>query len=107
MNTNIQYIAAQGESETVEFKASFSDEVIVSLVAFANHKGGAVYIGIADNGMIRGVDLGKETLQNWTNEIKAKTQPSIIPSVEVVEEENKQVVCIRVNEFPVKPLSFK
>jgi len=40
MNTDIRHITAQGESETVEFKTSFSDEVIVSLVAFANAKGG-------------------------------------------------------------------
>src|SRR5690606_38548379 len=107
MNKNINHIIQQGESETLEFKTSFSDEVIVSLVAFANTKGGSVYVGIADNGEVKGVDLGKETIQKWLNEIKDKTQPSIIPAVDVFTEEGKQVVCIRVNEFPVKPLSFK
>jgi predicted HTH transcriptional regulator len=37
------------ESQTVEFKTTFNDEVIVSLVAFANAKGGAVYVGVADD----------------------------------------------------------
>ena len=33
------------ESETVEFKQSFQSEVIETLVAFANAKGGSVFIG--------------------------------------------------------------
>lgn len=91
----------------MEFKTSFSDEVIVSLVALANTKGGAVCIGVSDKGEIKGINLGKETVQNWINEIKGKTEPSIIPSVDVFEENDKQVVYIQVNEFPIKPLSFR
>src|SRR5690554_3411825 len=107
MSINMQHIVEQGENETIEFKTSFSDEVIVSLVAFANTRGGSVYVGIADSGKVKGVELKKETLQKWRNEIKNKTQPSIIPSMSVLKQEDKQVVCIQVNEFPVKPLSFR
>jgi ATP-dependent DNA helicase RecG len=39
------------ESETVEFKQSFQAEVIETLVAFANAKGGSVYIGLQDDAM--------------------------------------------------------
>lgn len=107
MAVNIEHIIDQGESETVEFKTSFNDQVIVSLVAFANTKGGSVYVGISDNGTIKGVKIKKETLQKWVNEIKNKTQPSIIPSMHILKQKDKKVVCIKVNEFPVKPLSFK
>jgi ATP-dependent DNA helicase RecG len=34
----------QKESQTVEFKTSFNEDVIETLVAFANTKGGTVYI---------------------------------------------------------------
>jgi ATP-dependent DNA helicase RecG len=78
MTPTLQHIIQQGESETLEFKTSFSDEVIVSLVAFANLKGGTVCVGVSDKAEIKGVDLGKETVQNWVNEIKEKTEPSII-----------------------------
>lgn len=107
MNTDIRHIAAQGESETLEFKTSFSDEVIVSLVAFANTKGGSVYVGIADDGTIKGVDLGKETLQKWLNEIKNKTKPSLIPDVEIIEEQEKTVILLKTQEYPIKPVSIK
>lgn len=107
MKKHINHIIRQGESETTEFKTSFSDEVIVSLVAFANSKGGSVYVGIADDGAVKGVDLGKETLQNWVNEIKSKTSPSLIPEIEIVETENKTIVIFELKEYPIKPVAFR
>lgn len=41
-----------GESQTLEFKASFDKAAIETLVAFANAQGGTVVIGIADNGKV-------------------------------------------------------
>ena len=95
------------ESDQVEFKNSFNDEVIVSLVAFAKTKGGNVYIGINDSGSVHGLDIGKETIQNWINEVKNKTQPSIIPDAESTRIDGKSIVRLSINEFPVKPVAFK
>jgi ATP-dependent DNA helicase RecG len=95
------------ETTHIEYKASFNDEAIESLVAFANTKGGAVHIGVKDNGKITGVVLGKETVAGWINEIKTKTVPSIVPNVDIVNKENKDIVILTVTEYPVKPLSMK
>lgn len=84
MDETWQHIIEQGEDESTEFKTSFNDEVITSLVAFANTKGGVVYVGIKDNGTVKGIELGKETIQNWVNEIKNKTAPLLIPDVEII-----------------------
>jgi ATP-dependent DNA helicase RecG len=81
--------------------------VIETLVAFANTSGGTVYVGIDDAGQLKGIDLGKETIQKWMNEIKIKTQPAIIPTIQVHTIDSIQFVTIEVQEFPVKPLSFK
>lgn len=51
MNTTNPIIPL-AESETVEFKTSFNEDVIATLVAFSNSKGGTLYIGITDNGDI-------------------------------------------------------
>ena len=67
MVKNVMKIIDAGESETVEFKNSFDREAIESLAAFANTKGGRVFIGISDDGKIRGVISGNETIQSWTN----------------------------------------
>ncbi len=60
-----------------EFKTSFNEDVIVTLVAFANAKGGRVYVGVNDRGEAVGVDLEPESVQKWINEIKHKTEPSV------------------------------
>ena len=98
----------KSESLHTEFKSSFGDEVIETLVAFANSKGGRIRIGINDEGEpVKNFSIGKETLQNWMNEIKTKTQPSIIPDVEVIDMNGVDVVEMTMQEFPVKPVSFR
>ncbi|GGH30651.1 winged helix-turn-helix transcriptional regulator [Sphingobacterium alkalisoli] len=101
------YTIPHHESEKVEFKTSFQDEVIVSLVAFANAKGGAVYVGVDDKGVAKGVSIGKETVQKWLNEIKVKTQPALVPEVDIWEHQGQQVVLFSVAVYPIKPVSFK
>jgi predicted HTH transcriptional regulator len=76
----------QTEGLHTEFKTSFSDEVIETLVAFANAGGGAVYVGVTDKGVIRGVMLSSETVQGWINEVKNKTALQIIPDAEELNE---------------------
>lgn len=49
-----------------------------------------------------GVTVGKETIPKWINEIKQKTQPAIIPDIEVVAIKEYNTVVIKVSEFPVK-----
>jgi ATP-dependent DNA helicase RecG len=82
----------KAESLHTEFKPSFSDEAIISLLAFSNSKGGVVYIGISDNAEVKGVNVGKETLQNWINEVKIKTTPQLIPDAELIIIEDKKLL---------------
>lgn len=100
-------LLTKGEKQTIEFKTSFQKEVIESVVAFANSQGGRVVIGISDSGEIIGATLQAESLQNWVNQIKLNTQPSIIVDMLEVEIENKTIVVIDVKEYPIKPISYK
>jgi ATP-dependent DNA helicase RecG len=96
------------EDEITELKSSFGDGVIEALTAFANTKGGSVYIGVNDKGNpIKGFTIGAETLQKWINEVKLKTQPGIIPDAEISTIDGIKVGVLSVKEFPVKPVSFK
>jgi ATP-dependent DNA helicase RecG len=96
------------EDQHTEFKTSFNDSVIETLCAFANASGGSVYVGIDDAGKpVANFNIGKETIPNWINEIKNKTQPSIIADIQPLILQGKEVICLKVNEFPVKPVSFK
>jgi ATP-dependent DNA helicase RecG len=107
MSETIRKMIALGESENLEFKASFGKEVIESLAAFANHKGGVVLVGVEDSGNVVGVTCGPESIQAWVNQVKQSTMPSIIPDVELATLDSKQVVAIRIGEFPVKPVACR
>ena len=96
-----------GENETVEFKQSFDKETIDSVVAFANHKGGQIFIGIKDNGTLLGINYSCETLQKYINQIKVSTEPSLIVDIETILISEKNLMIITVDEFPVKPVNFK
>ncbi len=63
-------------NETLEFKSNFNNELIETLVAFANTSGGKVITGITPRD---GVAINAESVQNWLNEIKNKTSPPLIP----------------------------
>ena len=103
----IQELIRGGESETVEFKTSFDQATIETLTAFANTKGGAVVIGLTDSGKIKGIQLGKETIQQWMNQIKANTYPSLIPDAARVTINHKELTVFSIGEFPVKPVSCR
>ncbi|MDR3189298.1 MAG: putative DNA binding domain-containing protein [Prevotellaceae bacterium] len=96
------------ENQHVELKSSFNEDVIETLTAFSNTKGGRVLVGIDDNGLpAKGFAIAKESIQKWLNEIKTKTQPSIIPDIEIVKYKDSEVVEFFVQEFPIKPVAFR
>jgi len=101
------HIISLGENEQTEFKTSFNREVIETIVAFANKKGGNIYVGISKTNSIVGVNTNEESIQNWQNEIKSKTQPAIFPEIASFTVENKTIVRIYISEYPVKPVSLQ
>ena len=107
MEGNIENIISSGETDSVEFKSSFNVSVIETLVAFSNARGGNIILGVSDKKEIKGVSLGKESLNSWINEIKNKTEPFITPNFEIFEIKGKTIVIIETIEFPLKPVSTK
>ena len=96
------------ENQQIEFKSGFNEDVIETLTAFANTNGGRVLVGVSNNGVpVKNFTIGEESLQQWLNEIKTKTQPSIIPNAEVIEYKGSDVVEFSVHEFPVKPVACR
>jgi ATP-dependent DNA helicase RecG len=100
---DLKNIINQGEGISVEFKSSFNEVLIETLVAFANSKGGSVFMGIDDNGKIEGLKIGKESEAKWINEIKNKTTPILLPDIDTVEIDKKKIVIFSIKEYPYKP----
>jgi predicted HTH transcriptional regulator len=66
---NLKKLILQGEGTTLDFKKTITsvEKIAKSLVAFANNKGGQLLIGVADDGVIRGVKSEDEERYMITN----------------------------------------
>ena len=95
------------ESNTLEFKLSFQKEVIQTISAFANSNGGDIIIGVNDSGDIIGTEHTHINTPEIINTIKQSTSPSIIPDVDFYQLNNKNIMVIHVDEYPVKPVACK
>ena len=94
MSEKIKKLIALGENETVEFKESFSEGVIISLASFANTNGGKILIGIKDNGEIKGITNNAPETDAFLNKMTDKL--GINPSVEILETEGKKILEINI-----------
>lgn len=104
---NLSELLRQGESETLEFKTSFNEDVLESIGALANARGGTVLIGVEDAGVVRGVQVGKKTLEDWANRIQEATDPRLQPSISKVERNGKTLVTITVESTTGVPVSVR
>ena len=100
-------LVKSGENEIIEFKSSFNQEVVESVCAFANRNGGTIIIGLKSPEKVYGLQLGEESVQQWLNEIKSKTEPVQIPDVEVFEYSGKTLVALIVRENAIKPVAVQ
>jgi ATP-dependent DNA helicase RecG len=104
---NLPDLIKTGESDTVELKEKFDERTTESAVAFANTRGGIIFIGVSDKNNIKGIKIGKETINQWTNQISQSTDPRIIPEIEQIKVSGKTIIAVKINENPIKPVSTK
>ncbi len=101
----IRKLIQEGESESLEIKTSLSDwkSIVETISAFANSKGGILIIGVKNNGEIRGIKVGKDSIESLTNRIIQNTDPKIYPSVEVARVDRKEIIVLTVKDTGNKP----
>lgn len=94
----IRALIAQGEGQTVEFKASLAEtrRGIEALCAMANSQGGVVLFGVDPNGRAIGVTVGKNTIENLVEDVKRATYPPLLPEIYDVDVDGKRVLAVRV-----------
>jgi len=97
-------IIDSGETETVEFKESPADAFFKTLSAFANSKGGIVFLGIDKKAGIVGVDSSADFLTDFTNRIVDKL--SLYPDIETIDVQGKRVLAVKIIR-PGFPVSFQ
>ena len=90
------------ETENIEFKSEFTEEIYKEIIAFANTDGGTVYVGIDDNGNAVGLDNPDKEYTRITNGIRDAIMPDVTMFVRF-SIDNKKVVRITVSEGTNKP----
>lgn len=94
------------ENETTEFKREYTDSIKKEVVAFANTRGGVIYVGVDDKGEIYPIEDVDKTLQKLTNTIRDSICPDITFFIKYDIEDNK-ILRIVVNEGSNKPYFLK
>ena len=64
------------ESNKIEFKVKFTDQIVKELVAFLNTDGGQIFVGINDHGEVVGASEIDKTLRNISDVISSQIEPS-------------------------------
>jgi len=100
IKNNIESILNLGEGQFIEFKESLDKSLAKEMVAFANASGGNIYLGISDNGFVKGIQI--------TNKLKSQIQDiayNCDPTILITLHENSNVLEIEIKEGVNKPYS--
>ena len=93
------------ESANLELKREFTDEIKKEVVAFANTAGGIIYVGVNDDGTVRGIDDVDGEMLRLSSSIRQSIKPDITMFVSYVTEiiEDKPVIKITVQRGNARP----
>lgn len=93
------------ESETVELKREYVDEIRKEIIAMTNCTGGTLYIGVEDDGTIAGVDDCDFTIQRIVNGIRDAVKPDLTMFLhyDVLTLDGKNIVKVTVQTGTNRP----
>ena len=94
------------ESEMVELKAEVTDEIKKEIVAFANGDGGKLYIGVADDGTVLGLDDADGVALQVSNMARDAIKPDVTMFLryETLNVEGRSVVAVDIQQGTERPL---
>jgi len=95
---NILKLLTSPEGKTLEFKRDLSSlkSVLKTLIAFANTAGGALIIGLDDDGTVLGVPEVLQAEERVASAIADSIRPAMMPEIEVYSHEGKPLLIMRV-----------
>jgi ATP-dependent DNA helicase RecG len=102
MEDQLLEIIQRGENVNVEFKKELSEELLETIIAFANTKGGRIFLGVDDNCRIVGFRKDESRIQDMiangcdprieVNIMEVNLQGRIVTILEVPEGSNKPYI---------------
>ena len=105
----IAILAASGESETLECKATTGTrrEAAATLCAMLNQRGGHVLFGISPGGRLVGQQVVERTIEELTAELR-RIDPQVFPEVERVRVDGElEAIVVSVGPGPTAPYRYR
>ena len=96
----LEAVLDKGENSKTEFKANKSEGLDREITAFANSKGGKIYIGVTDEGRVKGLEITNR-LKSQIEDIAKNCDPKIAVSLKELKKE--KVLIVEVPESENKP----
>ena len=95
----------QGESVNLDFKKTITscEKIAKTMVSFANNKGGKLFIGVADDGSVKGVKSEDEEKFMIEKAATFFAKPMLEPTFDEVYIENKTVLVVDIPMSDMKP----
>lgn len=93
------------ESEVVELKSNVVADICKEIIAFANTKGGTLYIGVADDGRVLGVENADRVTLQLNHMIRDSIKPDVTMFVhyETQTVDGKQILSVTVQKGTGRP----
>lgn len=93
------------ETEIVELKSIVMDDIKKEIIAFANCDGGTVYVGVADDGKVLGVENADECALQISNMVRDAVKPDVTMFIhyETIECDGKAVVAVNIQRGTNRP----
>ena len=93
------------ETETVELKSIVMDDLKKEIIAFANCDGGTVYVGVADDGTVLGIENADECALQISNMVRDAVKPDVTMFIhyETLDCEGKAVVAVNIQRGTNRP----
>ena len=93
------------ETETAELKSIVLDDIKKEIIAFANCDGGTVYVGVADDGTVLGVENADECALQISNMVRDAVKPDVTMFIhyETLNCEGKAVVAVNIQRGTNRP----
>ncbi len=103
--SELRTLVAQGEGRTIEFKRGLprDEKTARSLCAFANTRGGYLFVGVSDNGEAYGAPRPKHTMRELRRIAREFVEPALTIQCTTLELDGLPVVAARVISSRAKP----
>lgn len=100
----LRELIEKGENQQLDFKETITSamKIATTIVSFANTNGGEIIVGVKDTGGIRGINIEEEKFM-FEKAVQEFIQPKIELNYEIISNEKKSILVVKIPESETKP----